>query len=693
MRTPAAQARGACSRGAPSARCKQRIDPSEYGGAPLLGVKGCCVIGHGRSNAVAIKHGIRAAAEFFTQRRERAHRGRAARAGRAPRRPEAAAGLADERRVRLPRPGLAEGRAWAGRWPRPSRRAAPCSTRPTGALGFALSRLCFEGPEEELQLTANTQPAILTASIAACARAGGARPAAGLGGRATAWASIRRWWRRARWACADAVVAVRRRGQYMQEAVPVGEGAMAAILGLDLGRHRERLPRGRPGPGGVARQHQLPGPGRDRGHTAAVERAMERCKAAGAKRAMPLPVSAPFHCALMKPAQERLAARPGRASPSAIPRSPLVNNVDARVVRTGGRVPRRPGPPGLGRRCAGRSRWSCWCARAWTPSWRSGPGTVLAGLVKKIDQRRARAERRGPGVAGGDARRPGRRRRMTARPGRARSSLVTGASRGIGRAIAEALAARGRHRGPRRARRGEAGGGGGRDRGRGRPGARPWPSTWPTAPRWTPPSQGILETHGRLDHLVNNAGHHPRQPAAAHEGGGVGRRCWPPTSPASSTAPRPRCKPMLKQRSGRIVNVTSVVGLTGNAGQANYAASKAGLVGLHQVGGARGGLALHHRERGGPRLHRDRHDGGHDRQGARGGRPPPSPWAAWGGPRTWRARWPSCSRTPPPTSRVRCWGWTAASTCRMAGRRGIRDRRDGTQSQIGGASWSLLPIA
>ena len=146
---------------------------------------------------------------------------------------------------------------------------------------------------------------------------------------------------------AEAAVAVRRRGQYMQEAVPVGVGAMAAILGLDLPAIEAACREAAQGQVVSPANINSPGQVVIAGHKEAVERASALAKAAGAKRAVPLPVSAPFHCALMAPAQERLA-RDLASVAFHDPAVPLVNNVDALVIRIGGRLPRRAGPPGLG---------------------------------------------------------------------------------------------------------------------------------------------------------------------------------------------------------------------------------------------------------------------------------------------------------------------------------------------------------
>src|ERR687886_741556 len=203
-----------------------------------------------------------------------------------------------------------------------------------GALGFALSKLCFEGPAEDLQLTENTQPAILTTSAAALRAAEGeglpgpdfvAGHSLGEYSALVAAGAL---------TLADAVRTVRRRGRYMQEAVPVGEGAMAAILGASLEAVEAACAEARAA-GEVCSPANVNSPGQVviAGSAAAVERAIPLLKARGAKRAVPLKVSAPFHCALMLPAQERLAADLERIEFRDL-RVPLVSNADARVVRT-----------------------------------------------------------------------------------------------------------------------------------------------------------------------------------------------------------------------------------------------------------------------------------------------------------------------------------------------------------------------
>jgi [acyl-carrier-protein] S-malonyltransferase len=249
------------------------------------------------------------------------------------------------------------------------------------ALGFGLSRLCFEGPEAELQLTANTQPAILAASVAALRPlvARGARPAWVAGHSLGEYSALVA---AGALSLADALRTVRRRGQYMQEAVPVGVGAMAAILGLDLPSIEEACRQAAEGEVVSPANVNSPGQVVIAGHAAAVVRASERCKAAGAKRAVRLPVSAPFHCALMKPAQDRLAPDLARLA-FRDPGVPLVNNVDARVVRDASSC-----RDGLVRQVSGAVRWQESVERlvreGVTTFVEVGPGKVLGGLVKKI---------------------------------------------------------------------------------------------------------------------------------------------------------------------------------------------------------------------------------------------------------------------------------------------------------------------
>ncbi|HKY34007.1 MAG TPA: ACP S-malonyltransferase [Candidatus Polarisedimenticolia bacterium] len=254
------------------------------------------------------------------------------------------------------------------------------------ALGMAISRLCFEGPDSELQLTAVAQPAILAASVAAWR----ALAEAGIAPRAVAGHSLGEY--SALVAAGsldfgDALRLVRRRGLYMQEAVPVGEGSMAAILGLDRETLEEvcRQAREEQGAGAVAAPANLNAPGQVviSGHTAAVDRAVALAQQRGARRAVRLQVSAPFHCELMRPAAERLAADL-EAAAFADPAVAVVTNVDARPVRTGAEARRA-----LAAQVTAPVRWEesvmALGAMGVTRAVEVGPGRVLCGLIKRIE--------------------------------------------------------------------------------------------------------------------------------------------------------------------------------------------------------------------------------------------------------------------------------------------------------------------
>ena len=251
------------------------------------------------------------------------------------------------------------------------------------ALGFSLSKLCFEGPAEQLQLTANTQPAILTvsAAVAAVLREEGVQAdyvaghSLGEYSALVACGSIR---------LGDAVRTVRKRGEYMQEAVPAGHGAMAALLGFDPGLLDDVCRESAQGEVVSAANFNSPGQIVIAGHAAAVARAVELAKVRGAKRAMMLNVSAPFHCALMQPAQDRLA-RHLDALEIADPQVPLVNNADACVVRSPAEV-----RDGLKRQVTAPVRWeqSMRLLRQERVELfiEVGPGKVLSGLMRQIDR-------------------------------------------------------------------------------------------------------------------------------------------------------------------------------------------------------------------------------------------------------------------------------------------------------------------
>ena len=245
------------------------------------------------------------------------------------------------------------------------------------ALGFDLARLVFEGPESELALTANTQPAVLTASVAAarvCAERG-LTPAFAAGHSlgeysALVVAGALRF--------ADAVRIVRKRGEFMQEAVPVGTGAMAAIMGLELPEVEALCTEAAHGEVVEVANINSSGQIVVAGHRAAVERAV----ALAGKKSVMLPVSAPFHSSLMAPAADRLAGELADV-PVSDPALPVVRNVDAGVTRSASDV-----KPFLLQQVASPVRWTDCVQRLHaegaTVFVEVGPGRVLTGLVRRI---------------------------------------------------------------------------------------------------------------------------------------------------------------------------------------------------------------------------------------------------------------------------------------------------------------------
>ena len=251
------------------------------------------------------------------------------------------------------------------------------------ALGLAISRICFEGPEEQLRLTENTQPAILTASVAAwrVLDQQGIKPALAAGhslGEYSAHVAA------GTISFANAVRAVRNRGRYMQEAVPVGTGSMAAILGMNPENVIQVCADA--GQGEVCEAANINSPEQIviSGHAAAVERAVKLADERGAKRAKVLSVSAPFHCSLMKPAQDRLAVDLQALSFSA-PAFPVVCNADASPIESGDAA-----RDALIRQVTGSVRWvesMHWLIAQGVQAFiEIGPGKVLCGLMRQIDR-------------------------------------------------------------------------------------------------------------------------------------------------------------------------------------------------------------------------------------------------------------------------------------------------------------------
>jgi [acyl-carrier-protein] S-malonyltransferase len=251
------------------------------------------------------------------------------------------------------------------------------------ALEFPLSRLCFEGPEEELKLTENTQPAILTTSIALfrILEDKGIHPDFVAGHSLGEYSALVA---AGALKLSDAVRLVRRRGRYMQEAVPVGEGAMAALLGLDLPAVQAVCERAAQGQ--IVSPANLNSPGQIviAGNREAVERAVALSKEAGAKRAILLQVSAPFHCALLKPAEDRLSVDLEEISFSDL-RCSLVTNVDAQPIRNA-----EEARSALKRQVSRPVRWEESVRRLLDEGVRTfvevGPGKVLLGLIRSIDK-------------------------------------------------------------------------------------------------------------------------------------------------------------------------------------------------------------------------------------------------------------------------------------------------------------------
>ncbi|GMG90720.1 ACP S-malonyltransferase [Cupriavidus metallidurans] len=253
------------------------------------------------------------------------------------------------------------------------------------ALGQDIGKLIAEGPAEELNLTTNTQPVMLTAAVAvyrAWLDAGGPAPALVAGHSLGEYSALVA---AGVIPFAEAVPLVRFRAQAMQEAVPVGEGGMAAILGLSDDDVRAACAEAAAAGAGVVEAVNFNAPSQVviAGNKGAVEKACEIAKAKGAKRALPLPVSAPFHSSLLKPASDRLRDRMAGLSFSA-PAIPLVNNVDVAIINDPAQI-----KDALVRQAAAPVRWvECvqkMAAEGVTHVIECGPGKVLAGMTKRID--------------------------------------------------------------------------------------------------------------------------------------------------------------------------------------------------------------------------------------------------------------------------------------------------------------------
>jgi len=254
----------------------------------------------------------------------------------------------------------------------------------SAALGYDLWALIANGPEEQLNETQRTQPALLTASVAVWRvwqQQGGATPAYFAGHSLGEYSAL---------VCAgvlslaDAVKLVEKRGQYMQQAVPAGTGAMAAIIGLDDAAIAKACADAAQGEVVAPVNYNSPGQVVIAGHKAAVERAGEACKAAGAKRALPLPVSVPSHCALMRPAADQLATDLAALQFNS-PAIPVVNNVDVQIASHADAM-----KDALIRQLYSPVRWTetieYFAAQGVTEVLELGAGKVLSGLIKRINK-------------------------------------------------------------------------------------------------------------------------------------------------------------------------------------------------------------------------------------------------------------------------------------------------------------------
>ncbi len=261
--------------------------------------------------------------------------------------------------------------------------AAEVLRQADAALEFPLTRLLWEGPEEDLKLTENTQPAILAVSVAALAAL---REAKGIVPDYVAGHSLGEYSAlvaAGSLAFTDAVRLVKKRGRYMQEAVPSGVGAMAALLKLPEGKLDDILAEAAQGEVVTPANFNSPDQIVIAGHAGAVRRAMELAKASGAKRAIELPVSAPFHCPLMRPAQDRLKTDLDATAFNEL-QTPLVNNWQAREVRIG-----TDAREGLYQQVPNPVRWTetigLLASQGVTRFIEVGPGAVLTGLLRNID--------------------------------------------------------------------------------------------------------------------------------------------------------------------------------------------------------------------------------------------------------------------------------------------------------------------
>ena len=440
------------------------------------------------------------------------------------------------------------------------------------ALGLDMAALIAQGPKEQLDLTTNTQPVMLTAGIA-CYRAWlaetGIKPVIAAGHSLGEYSALVA---AGALSLSQALPLVRLRAQAMQEAVPVGQGGMAAILGLDGEAVLLGCAQARELSGEVVEAVNFNDPKQTviAGSKAGVEKGMEILKAAGAKRALPLPVSAPFHSSLMKPAAERL-----KVALEAIDFQPLlfpvINNVDVATPQGADAL-----RDALYRQAYQPVRWvelvQAIAGRGMTQVIECGPGRVLAGMVKRIDANLGSTSVFDPASLA-EA-----RSQIGAPCMSNRIALVTGATRGIGAAIATRLVETdhfvvGTATSAEGASKIQVALG---ERGLG------VVLNVTDAAACEALVNQLVTERGGLHVLVNNAGI-TRDTLALR----LKDEDWDAVLDTNLKSVFRLCrlaiKPMMKQRHGRIVSITSVVGASGNAGQANYAAAKAGLAGMSRA--------------------------------------------------------------------------------------------------------------
>ena len=446
-----------------------------------------------------------------------------------------------------------------------------------------LSRLMFEGPGEELTLTENTQPALMAHSLAVLRvleKEGGftlrqkAVVVAGHSlGEYSALAAA------GSFSIADAARLLKLRGQAMQKAVPAGEGAMAALLGAEMAQAEAICAEAAPVPDSeTAREREVIEPANDNGagqivvsgHRGAVERAVASPPSKGVRRAMLLPVSAPFHCALMAPAADAMAEALENTPPRA-PIVPLIANVSAAKATDPAEIRDL-----LVRQVTAMVRWRE-CVNAMVELGvdsfvELGAGKVLSGLIRRIAPDAATAV---GGHAGGNRSRAEEPAECpcsgwTARRRWSPAPRAASARRSRARCMPRAPSWRCPARGATRSTR--------------------WPRNWASGPSSARPTcatptepdalvEAAEQAAGPLAILVNNAGM-TRDMLALR----MSDADWQAVLDVDLSAPfrlaRAALRGMLRRRAGRIINISSIVGATGNAGQANYAAAKAGLVGM-----------------------------------------------------------------------------------------------------------------